>query len=105
MSEDQKEVRRRARLIESLDRMVDSGRVTEDEAARLRSAEGDTQAFDAVAREIRVRHATPKLVAAVDGGTMTQAEADTALDQLRAGEHSRSLRARLHGVLPGRSRH
>jgi hypothetical protein len=105
MSEDQKETQRRTRLIQSLDRMVASGRVTEDEAARLRAAEGDAEAFDAAAREIRVRHATPKLVAAVQGGKMTQGEADTVLEQLRAGEHSRSLRARLHGILPGRSRH
>jgi hypothetical protein len=105
MSEDQKETQRRARLIQSLDRMVASGRVTEGEAARLRAAGGNVQAFDAVAREIRVRHATPKLIAAVQSGKMTQAEAETSLEQLRAGEHSGSLRARLHGLMPGRSRH
>jgi len=105
MSEDQKESRRRTRLIESLDRMVESGRVTQDEAVRLRAARGDAEAFDSVATEIRVRHATPKLMAAVERGKMTQTEADIALEQLRAGEHPRSLRARLHGVVPSRSRH
>jgi hypothetical protein len=105
MSEDQKEARRRARPIESLDRLVASGRVTEEEAAGLRAADGDSGAFDVVVREIRVRHATPKLHAAVEGGEMTHVEADTALEQLRAGEHSRSLRFRLHGVSPDRSRH
>jgi hypothetical protein len=104
MSEDQKQVRRRARLIESLDRMVVSGRVTQEDAARLRAA-GDSVEFDVAVREIRVRHATPKLVAAVEVGKMTQAEADRALAGLRAGEHSSSLRARLHGLLPSRSRH
>jgi hypothetical protein len=105
MSEGKKETQRRARLVQSLDRMVASGRVTEDEAARLRSAGGNVQAFDAVVREIRVRHATPKLVAAVQSGKMTQAEADSALEQLRAGEHSGSLRARLHRLVPSRPRH
>jgi hypothetical protein len=104
MSEEHREVRRRTRLIESLDRMVASGRVTEEEAVRLRAASSSAE-FDAAVREIRVRHATPKLVAAVEGGTMTQADADTALEQLRAGEHSGTLRARLHGLLPNRSRH
>ena len=105
MNDDQKEARRRARLLESLDRMVASGRVTPEAAARLRVAEGDAAAFEAVAREIRVRHATPKLVAAVEEGTMTQAEADATIEQLRAGDHSRSLRARIHELAPGRSRH
>jgi DNA-binding FrmR family transcriptional regulator len=104
MSEEQKEARRRLRLVEGLDRMVASGRVTEEEAARLR-ASGVSGEFDAVVREIRVRHATPKLVAAVEGGNMTQAEADAAVEALRAGEHSGSLRARLHGLLSSGSRH
>lgn|SRR5487761_1436528 len=104
MSEGQKEARRRSRLVQSLDRMVASGQVTGEEAARLR-ASGDPGEFDAVVREIRARHATPKLVAAVEAGQMTQAEADTALDALKAGQHSASLRARLHGLWSSPSRH
>jgi hypothetical protein len=97
MTESQKEAKRRARLVERLDKMVTSGRMTEAEAARIRAA-GDTAEFDAAVGEIRVRHATPRLAAAVEQGKMTQVDADTAVEQLRAGEHPRSLRAHLRGL-------
>jgi hypothetical protein len=101
MTEDLKEARRRARLIQRLDKMVASGRVTEEEAARVRAA-GNPEEVNAAMGGIRVRHATPRIAAAVANGKMTQAEADTALAQLRAGEPPRSLRAHLGGL---RSRH
>jgi len=99
-----KDSRRRTRIVEQLDHMVASGRVTEDEAVRMRAASSATE-FDAVVAEVRARHAAPRLAAAVEAGEMTQSEADGALARLRAGEHSGSLRARLHGLLAERSRH
>jgi hypothetical protein len=84
----------RARLIKQLDKMVESGRVTETEAARLRAA-GDSDEFDDAARDIRVRHAGAHLTAAVEGGDMTQEEANAHLESLKDGEHPRSLRAHL----------
>ncbi len=82
------------RIIQQLDRMVASGRVTEEEAAQLRAAEG-TPEFDAVVGTIRARHAGAHMDAAVAEGDMSQQEADGYLDRLRHGEHPKGLRARL----------
>jgi polyhydroxyalkanoate synthesis regulator phasin len=88
----------RERLLKQLDKMVASGRVTENEAARLRAATGSDE-FDNAARDIRVRHAREHLNAAVEGGQMTEEEANAHLEGLKRGEHSRSLRAQLRSLL------
>jgi len=94
---------RRKRLVGRLDKMVESGRVTEGEARRLRAARGAGR-FDEVVRDIRVRHATARTAAAVADGSMSQDEADGLLERLRNGEHSRSLRSHLAKLRPrGRS--
>lgn len=90
-------MKRRARLVERLDTMVAGGRVTEAEAVRIRAA-GDFAEFDAAVGEVQLRHATPRLSAAVEEGKMTQAQADEAMEQVRAGEHPRSLRGHLRGL-------
>jgi hypothetical protein len=82
------------RVIEQLDKMVAAGRVTEDEAARLRAAQG-TGDMDSVMGEIRARHAAPQLESAVLAGEMTREEADHQLELLEKGEHPKGLRARL----------
>lgn len=92
--------KRRKRLLQQLDRKVGSGRVTEQEAGRLRAAGGPGE-FDQAVRDIRVRHAGARLDAAVADGSMSLAEADDLLERLRNGEHPRSLRAHLHGLRPG----
>lgn len=84
----------RDRLVGRLDQMVESGRLTYEEAARLRAA-GDQREFDDVVRDIRVRHASMVFEAAVKNGGLTQGESDGYLERLRNGEHSRSLRAGL----------
>jgi outer membrane protein TolC len=91
----------RERLLKQLDKMVASGRVTETEAAQLRAAR-DSDEFDQAARNIRVRLAREHLNAAVEGGQMTQQDANSHLEGLKRGEHSRSLRAHLRSLLPGR---
>lgn len=91
---------KRDRLLGTLDRMVESGRLTENEAQRLRTA-AEPSEFNRVVRDIRVRHAGMKLDAAVADGSLTRAKADTLLDRLRAGEHGRFLRARLRTLRPG----
>lgn len=91
---------KRQRIIERLDQMVESGRVTGQEAERLRAAR-EPNAFDAVIRDIRVRHAGARLGTAVDDGSLTQEDADGFLEQMTKGEHPRSLRARLRGLHPG----
>jgi hypothetical protein len=80
------------RIIQQLDRMVASGRITETEAAELRTTEG-TPRFAAAVGAVRVRHAGAHLQAAVDAGEMSQAEADASLAQLRGGEHPKGSRA------------
>ncbi|HVA09700.1 MAG TPA: hypothetical protein VNG12_23495 [Acidimicrobiales bacterium] len=92
--------RKRSQLVKGLDRMVASGRVTESEAEQLRATE-DSGEFETAIRDIRVRHAGAKLTAAVEGGHMTQEEADANLERLRSGDHMQSLRAYLRRILPG----
>ncbi len=55
------------RIIEQLEKMVASGRITPEEAARLRASAG-TPEFDAVMGEIRARHAQVHTDAAVAAG-------------------------------------
>jgi len=85
---------KRDRLLEHLESMVASGRVTEPEAARLREAR-DPAAFGAVLRDIRVRHAEARFEDAVVDGRVDRGEADAVLDRMRRGEHTRSLRGYL----------
>ncbi len=82
------------RIVQQLTRMIDSGQVTGQEAERLRSTQG-TPEFESAVLDVRVRHASERLRAAVGDGSMTQEEADHQLEQLREGEHPRGLRARL----------
>jgi hypothetical protein len=89
------------RVLQHLDRMVSAGRVTAEEAERLRGA-GDVGAFDATLAEIRTRHAGPDLDAAVADGQLTQPEADELLDRLGRGDHSPGLHKR---VRPWRNLH
>ena len=97
---DQTESRTRRRLVERLDPMVESGRVTQSEADRLRTAVGQGE-FDEVAIGIRARHAGKKLDQAVEGGHMTREEADAYLERMKKGEHVPGLRAQLRKLLPG----
>jgi polyhydroxyalkanoate synthesis regulator phasin len=90
----------RERIIEQLDHMVESGRITPEEAARLRAAEG-TAEFDAVLNEVRARHAGALTQAAVADGGMRQEEADALLERVRHGEHPEGLRSRLRRHGPG----
>ncbi len=91
------DLKRRDRLVGRLDQMVDSGRLTYEEAERLRAA-GEQGEFDDVVRDIRVRHASTSFEAGVRNGSLTQGEADGFLERLRNGEHSRSLRAGLRDL-------
>jgi hypothetical protein len=87
---------RRSRVLTQLAKLTASGRLTEEEATRLRAATGPRE-FDDAVRDISVRHASAAVAAAVADGRMSQDEADAVLDRLRSGEHSRSLRAYLAG--------
>ena len=83
------------RVLRQLDRMVAAGRVTTQEAERLRGAT-DAAGFEAVLGEIRARHAGPELEAAVQAGQLTGAEAEDLRHRIGHGDHPRGLRRRLH---------
>jgi polyhydroxyalkanoate synthesis regulator phasin len=85
---------RQERIIEQVDKMVASGRITEEEAAQLRATEG-TAEFDAAVGAIRARHAGAHMEAAIADGEMSKEEADDYLERLREGEHPKGLRTRL----------
>ena len=89
------------RIIVQVDKMVESGRITEEEAARLRATEG-TPDFDAAVGEIRARHASAHMETAIAEGEMGQEEADAYLKRLKSGEHPQGLRARLRKHRPRR---
>jgi hypothetical protein len=82
------------RVIQQLDKLIASGRVTSEEAERLGATRG-TPAFEAVLGEIRARHASAQLEAAVADGRITPEEATSQIQRLRDGEHPKGLRARL----------
>ncbi len=84
------------RMMDRLDAMVASERITPDEAARLRAAEGSAE-FDEVVAGIRARHAQAHTDPAVAAGRMSEAEADAYLERVRDGEHSPELRKRIRG--------
>jgi polyhydroxyalkanoate synthesis regulator phasin len=86
-----------ARVIEKLDRMVASGRITAEEADRLRVSAG-TAEFDAVMGAIRARHAQAHTDAAVAAGTMSPEDAAAALERVRQGDHSADLRRHIRGA-------
>src|SRR6266700_4064373 len=79
------------RLLQRLDKMLETGRVTAQEAERLRGA-ADTEDFDEAVREIRFRHATGRIDEAVEHGWIPPEEAATLMERLRNGEDPRFLR-------------
>lgn len=91
---DDQRYKKHRRILEQADKMVASGRITESEARRLRSAV-DKSDLEAVIGDISLRHAATALESAVQDNTMSREEADGHLEQVRNGEHSPSLRAHL----------
>jgi polyhydroxyalkanoate synthesis regulator phasin len=92
----------RARLVKRLDKLVEAGRVTPEEAARLRAAT-DSSEFDDTVLEIRLRHARVIVDEAVADGRVSQAEADVLLERLRNREDPSFLRG-LRRRVPARDR-
>jgi hypothetical protein len=79
-------------LAARIHKMLAAGRITEDEADRVREAAGSGD-LHAVVADIRLRHAQRWVDAAVADGRMTQAEADRTLERLARGEHPRPPRS------------
>src|SRR6266498_1736095 len=80
-----------ARLLERLETLVEAGRVTDEEAERLRVAAASGELDEGV-RQIRLGHARATIGAAVEDGRLTQDEADASLERLHNGEDPRFLR-------------
>lgn len=89
------------RILEQIDTMVASGRITSQEATQLRAAQG-TDEFDGVVNAIRARHAGAHMEVAIASGDMSPGEAEGYLERLRHGEHPEGLRARLRQHRPRR---
>ena len=92
-----------ARIVEQLDTMVASGRMTPAEAEKLRTAQG-TPEFEAALGAIRARHASSYLDAAVEAGDMTREEANEQSQRLLRGDHPKGLRSRLRKHRKARER-
>ena len=86
-----------ARLVGRLDKMVQAGRLTEEDAERLRAAANSGQLDDAV-REIQLKHARERVNTALENGRLTQEEARAIFDRLAKGEDLRFLRGLLRGI-------
>ena len=90
------------RLLERLDKMVEAGRITNEQAERLRAAQPGER--DDTVQEIRLNHIRAKLVGAVEEGRLTQSEADDILGRVAEGEQPRFLgrlqRARVEPSTP-----
>jgi hypothetical protein len=76
--------------------LVESGRLTEEEAAQLRAADEATR--QAVLTEIRSGHAAERLAGAVDAGLIDEASAGALTDQVRAGGHDPKLRRHINDL-------
>ncbi len=83
-----------------LDKLVASGRLTEEESAQLREA-AERGELESAARPVQLRHATAALAAAVAAERITQSDADGYLARLRAGEDTHRVRRELRkaGIL------
>ena len=91
---DELDPRQLARVVSQADKLVASGRLTPEEAERLRAADDHADAMQVV-RDVRTRHASERLDAAVAEGSVSRGEADTIIGRIRGGEHSRALHADL----------
>lgn len=79
------------RLDERLDKMLAAGRLTDEEAQRLRSAT-TADGREEVARAIQLRHARARIDEAVENGSVAEAETTALVERLESGEDLRFLR-------------
>ena len=82
------------RLLPRLDAMVQRGRITEEEAQRVRAAGTDEERASAL-DVIRRRHVRERIADSVAGDEMSEAEATQMLDRVERGEDPRELRTQM----------
>lgn len=86
------------RVVRRLGEMVRRGRISQEDAERLREA---GESGEDVALQLRLEHAKETLAAAVEEGAMTKGDADEVLARLARGEHPRGLRRQLNELRRG----
>jgi hypothetical protein len=79
-----------------LTHLVESGQLTEAQAAQLQA--GDPAVAGLMAG-IRARHATERLGRAVAAGRVSEDEASQLVEQVRAGDHSPELRREINRLV------
>lgn len=77
-----------------LERLAESGRLTQEEAQAFMRATDRRQAEE-IMNQVSARHAAEQLARASAEGRLTKREADDYLRRMRAGEHSHRLRAEI----------
>jgi hypothetical protein len=94
-----------AQLIEQVDKLAATGRLSEDQTAQLRAA-AERGELAVVMREVRLQHVRLALADAVAVGTLGQPDADALLARLEHGEDTHALRRELRraGILPAARR-
>jgi|SRR5215204_701220 len=92
-----------AALHPRLDRMLARGRITPEEANRVRDAKDQAEQHAALTA-IRTRHARDRVAAAMAEGRIQADEADEVLQRLAEGEDPKAVRRLLHGMTAGRDR-
>jgi hypothetical protein len=81
------------RIEERVTKMLKAGRITEEEAERVRAAAAQGEA-DSVVHEIRLKHIKARVDVAVADGQLAPEEADTLLERAASGERPRFPRHR-----------
>ena len=92
-----------ATLLARLDRMVAMGRITSEEATRVRAARDEAEKHAALTA-IRVRHVQDRVEAALAEGRIEPDEADDVLRRLAEGEDPTVVHRLLRGLIEGRDR-
>ena len=82
------------RMASRIDKMLAAGRITEEEADRVRAAAESGDLGTAV-NEIRARHVREWVAHQVQAGHLSQADADEVLERAERGEDPGSIRSAL----------
>ncbi len=86
-------------ILERIDTMLAAGRITEKDAARLRSA-ADRGGLEEALQEIRLRHAKGRIAEALSSGLLTTEGARAAVERLDNGEDPRTVLRLAHRARP-----
>ena len=89
-----------AHVLQRVEKMVEAGRIDDEDAARLRAA-ADSGGLDEAVVDVRRKHAKARVGDALAAGRLNEHEAGVILERLERGEDPRLL---LRGVRRGTAR-